>query len=66
MYICIYNFWVEVFEKTIRCTKMIDHSLERKFYGARYRLCKNNVHWFSRTWRARKVLKWDFCYDAIY
>ena len=30
---------VEVFEKTIRCTEMIDHSFERKFYGVWNRLC---------------------------
>ena len=28
MYICIYNFCVEVFEKTISRTEMIDHSFE--------------------------------------
>ena len=28
MYICIYNFCVEVFEKTINRTEMIDHSFE--------------------------------------
>ena len=28
MYKCIYNFCVEVFEKTISRTEMIDHSFE--------------------------------------
>ena len=28
IYICIYNFCVEVFEKTISRTEMIDHSFE--------------------------------------
>ena len=46
--IYIYNFCVEVFEKTISHTEMIDHSFERKFYGACYRLCKNVVRRFSR------------------
>ena len=44
---------------------MIDHSFEREFYGACYRLYKN-VRGFSRAQRAHKVLKWDFYYDAIY
>ena len=30
---------VEVFEKTIRRTEMIDHSFEKKCYGAWNRLC---------------------------
>ena len=39
MYICIYNFCVEVFEKTISRTEMIDHSFESYFNGVCYRLC---------------------------
>ena len=34
-----YKICVEVFEKTINCTEMIDHSFERKLYGACHRLC---------------------------
>ena len=56
---------VEVFEKTLSRTKMIDHSFERKFYGPYYRLCENVLRGFSRTQRAHKVFKWDFYYDAI-
>ena len=40
---------VEVFEKTIRRTEIIDHLFERKFYGAWNRIYKNV--------RARKVIK---------
>ena len=39
----IYNFCVYVFEKTISCTKMIDHSFERYYNGVCYRLYKNIV-----------------------
>ena len=39
IHICIYNFCVEVFEKTISRTEMIDHSFERKFNGVCFRLC---------------------------
>ena len=39
MYTCIDQICVEVFEKTIRGTEMIDHSFERKFYGVWNRLC---------------------------
>ena len=53
----VYKLCVEVFEKTLSRTKMIDHSFERKFYGAYYTLCKNAVRGFSRTKRAHKVLK---------
>ena len=35
----IYKICVEVFEKTISRTEMIDHSFERKFYEACHRLC---------------------------
>ena len=38
-YIYIYQNCVEVFEKTITRTEMIDHSFERKYYGAWNRLC---------------------------
>ena len=31
-----YKYIVEVLEKTIRSTEMIDNSFERKFYGACY------------------------------
>ena len=31
-----YKYIVEVFEKTIRSIGLIDHSFERKFYGACY------------------------------
>ena len=33
-----YKYIVEVLEKIMRRMKMIDHSFERKFYGACYRL----------------------------
>ena len=56
---------VKVFEKTLSRTKMIDHSFERKFYGAYYRLCENVLRGFSLAQHTHKVLKWDFCYDAI-
>ena len=36
----VYKFCVEVFEKTLGRTKMIDYSFEKKFYGAYYTLCK--------------------------
>ena len=43
----MYSFCVEVFEKTINRTEMIDPSFERKFYGACYRLykilCANSI-----------------------
>ena len=48
-----------MFEKTIGRTEMIDHSFERKFYGACYRLYKNVVRWFNRAQCAHKVLKWE-------
>ena len=35
----IYKICVEVFEKTVSPTGMIDHSFERKFYEACHRLC---------------------------
>ena len=57
MYVCIDNFCVEVFEKTISRTEMIDHSFERIFYGTCYRLCKNDMRGFSCALSARKVLK---------
>ena len=44
---------------------MINHSFEKKFYGAYYTLCKNVVRGFSCAQRTHKVLKWDFHYDAI-
>ena len=44
----------------------LNHSFERKFYGAYYTLYKNVVRGFSRAQHAHKVLKWDFYYDAIY
>ena len=31
-----YRYIVEVLEKTIRSTGLIDHSFKRKFYGACY------------------------------
>ena len=31
-----YKYILEVLEKTIRSTGLIDHSFERKFYGACY------------------------------
>ena len=34
IYIYIDQICVEVFEKTIRRTEIIDHLFERKFYGA--------------------------------
>ena len=61
-----YKFCVEVFEKTLSRTKMIDHSFERKFYGAYNTLCKKCCARVECTKRAHKVLKWDFHYDAIY
>ena len=39
----IYNFCVEVFEKNISRTEMIDHSFERYYNGVCYRLYKNIV-----------------------
>ena len=33
-----YKYMVEVLEKNIRSTEFIDHSFERKFYGACYGL----------------------------
>ena len=33
------NFCVEVFEKTISRTDVIDHSFERKFNGVYFKLC---------------------------
>ena len=33
-----YKYTVEVLEKPIRSTELIDHSFERKFYGACYGL----------------------------
>ena len=47
--------YVEVFEKTLSRTKMIDYSFERKFYGTYYRLCKNVLRGFNRALRAHKV-----------
>ena len=36
----MYAFYIDiVFGKTTRRKEMIDHSFERKFYGASYRLC---------------------------
>ena len=48
---------VEVFEKTIRGTEMIDHSFEKKFYGVWNRLClfKKLVRGLCRALRACKV-----------
>ena len=66
MDILVYKFCVEVSEKTLNRTKMIDHSFEGKFYGTYYTLCKNIVREFSHTKRVHKVLKWNFHYDAIY
>ena len=66
MDILVYKFCVEVFGKNLSRTKMINHSFERKFYGAYYTLCKNVVRGFSRAQRTHKVLKWDFHHDAIY
>ena len=48
----IYNFCVEVFEKTISRTKMIDHSLERYYNGVYYRLYKNIVRGYCCARRA--------------
>ena len=52
IYIYIYNFCVEVFEKTISRTKMIDHSLERYYNGVCYRLYKNIVRGYCCARRA--------------
>ena len=62
----MYRICVEVFEKTIRRTEIIDHLFERKFYGAWNRLYKNIVREFNRALRAHKVLKLNFYYDTIY
>ena len=35
----IYQTSADVFGNTIRCTELIDHSFEKKFYGVRNRLC---------------------------
>ena len=48
---------VEVFEKTIRRTEIIDHLFERKFYGAYNRLYKDVLRGFSRAYRPHKVIK---------
>ena len=64
MDILVYKFCVEVSEKTLSLTKMIDHSFKRKYYGAYY--VKNVMRGFSHTKRMYKVLKWGFHYDAIY
>ena len=58
IYTYIYNFCVEVFEKTISPTEIIDHSFERYYNGVCYRLCKNVV----RGYCARGVrLKYKNC-----
>ena len=62
----IYKICVEVFEKTISRTEMIDHSFERKFYEACHRLSKKLVRGFTCAQRARKVLKLQFYNDAMY
>ena len=62
----VYKFCVEVFEKTLSRTKMIDTHLKGSFMGRIIRYVKNAVRGFSRTKRAHEVLKWDFHYDAIY
>ena len=49
MYTSIDQICVEVFEKTIRRTEMIDHSFERKFYGAWNRLLKISARARPRT-----------------
>ena len=41
---------------------MINHSFEKKFYGAYYTLCKNFVRGFTRA----QIFKMGFYYDAIY
>ena len=61
----IYKICVEVFEKSISRTEMINHYFERKFYEACHRLCKKLVHGFTCAQRARKVLKLQFYYDAV-
>ena len=68
MYIDIelYKICVSVLEKTISRTEMIDHSFKRKFYEACHRLCKKLVRGFNCAQRARKVLKLQFYYDAMY
>ena len=43
----IYKIYVEVFEKTISRTEIIDQSFKRKFYEACHRLCKELVRGFS-------------------
>ena len=48
----IYNFCVEVFEKTINRTKMIDPSFERYNNGVCYRLYKNIVRGYCCERRA--------------
>ena len=40
IYLYIYNFCVEVFEKTISPTEIIDHSFERCYNGVCYRYVK--------------------------
>ena len=62
---CVSNC-VEVFEKTISRTEMIDHSFERKFFGAWNRLCLKLVRGFNRARRARKVLILQICNDSMY
>ena len=66
MDIYIDQICVEVFEKTIRRTEMINHPFERKFYGAWNRLYKKFARRPGRARYARKVLKLQFYYDAVY
>ena len=56
IYIEIYKICVEVFEKTISRTEMIDHSFKRKFYGACHRLCQKLMRGLGHAQHARKVL----------
>ena len=39
IYIEIYKICVEVFEKAVSPSEMIDHSFKRKFYEACHKLC---------------------------
>ena len=45
---------------------LIDHSFERKLYEAWNRLCQKLARGFGCAYCARKFLKLEFYYDAMY
>ena len=54
-----YNFCVEVFEKTISPTEIIDHSFERYYNGVCYRLCKNVLRGYCTRGARLKYKNWN-------